>query len=214
MKIKLFIIVIICLIPGLSGAQVISGYGIKGAFTRSMFETEEGYNFSTWRSGFNAAVYAEKEIFESVSLVIQLEYCQKGYCFEQVETDETGMVIQDVRAITRLDYISVPLFLKVIYPAHKFSPFVTIGPRFDYLVHIRKGRFEFASGAFTDDFADHLKSGVLGGSISCGLQMPVSNQHRISLEFRYNYDFSDSAEEPVLYTVKNKSYDIWLGIGF
>ena len=215
MKSKLFVILmIVCLFPVLSQAQIISNYGVKTAFTRSIFDVEEYINFTTWRSGFNVAVYAEKDVSDFMSFLLQLEYSQKGYIFEQVETNEAGTEIQDVRANTRLDYISVPLFLKIKYPTQKITPFVTIGPRFDYLANFNKGEFKFTSVTFTDDFADYLKSYVFGGSVSCGLQIPASNKYDISIEFRYNYDFSDSAKELVQYSVKNKSFDIWLGIEF
>lgn len=215
MKSKLFfILIIVCLSPVLSKAQIISNYGAKTAFTRSMFEIEEDFNFSTWRSGFNVAIYTGKNVSEFVSFLLQFEYSQKGYIFEQVETNEVGTEIQNVRANTRLDYISVPIFLKIIYPTQRLTPFITIGPRLDYLANVSKGKFKFSSMKFIDPFADYLKSYILGGSASCGLQIPASNKYNISIEFRYNYDFSDSAKEPVQYTVKNKSFDIWLGIGF
>lgn len=195
MKTKLFVVfIIVCIFPVISQAQMISNYGVKMAFTRSMFDIED--NFTTWRSGFNVAVYAEKDIFDFMSFLFQLEYSQKGYIFEQVETNEVGTEIQDVRANTRLDYISVPLFIEIKYPTQKLIPFIAIGPRFDYLTNINKGEFRFKSVTVADDFADYLKSYVFGGSISFGFQMPaLRNNFRI--EFRYNYDFSDSQKELV-----------------
>ena len=215
MKTKLFVILmIVCLFPVISQAQIISNYGVKTAFTRSMFDIEEYFNFTTWRSGFNVAVYAEKDVFDCMSFFLQLEYSQKGYIFEQVETNEVGTEIQDVRANTRLDYISVPLFLEIKYPTQKITPFITIGPRFDYLANVNKGEFRFTSVTVTDDFADKLKSYVFGGSFSCGLQIHALNKYNFSIEFRYNYDFSDSQKELVQYGVKNKSFDFWFGIEF
>ena len=74
MKSNLFVIlVVVCLFPVLAKAQIISNYGVKTAFTRSMFEIEQDFNFSTWRSGFNVAVYAGKNVSEFVSFLLQLE---------------------------------------------------------------------------------------------------------------------------------------------
>lgn len=215
MKSKIFsILVIACFCPIISNAQIISNYGIKTAFTRSKLDVDKFYNFSTWRSGFNAAFYIEHSINDFMSFMLQLEYSQKGYIYEQVETNDIGTKIQDVRANTRLDYLSVPLLLKVEFPTQKVTPFITVGPRFDYLANFSKGEFKFTSVAVTDDLADYLKSYILGSSISCGVQIPTSNKYDISIELRYNYDFTDSAEKPVQYSIKNNTFDIWFGLAF
>ncbi len=78
-----------------------------------MLDIDKFYNFSTWRSGLSIAFYIQHNIYDYISIAFQLEYSQKGYINEQVETNETGIRIQDVSANTRLDYISTPLLLKI-----------------------------------------------------------------------------------------------------
>jgi hypothetical protein len=104
--------VLICLIPALLSAQIISGFGFKTAFTRSKLAIEDFTDFTTWRSGFNVALCLERDVCKFFSVAPQFEYVQKGYASEQVETTETGTEVQTVRANTRLDHLSLPLFLK------------------------------------------------------------------------------------------------------
>jgi hypothetical protein len=163
------VIVFVCIFPAMTHAQLFYGWGVKAAFTRSRLAIDDFDNFSTWRSGLNAAIYGEHEFGHYVTVVGQLEYTQKGYIFEQVETNQAGQKIQDVHANTRLDYVSVPLLLKLKYPMPDWIPFITVGPRFDYLFHYQKGEFQFTSVTVADDMADHLESFVLGTSVSCGV---------------------------------------------
>jgi hypothetical protein len=210
----LALFMMVCLCPVFVNAQIVSHYGVKAAFTRSTLDIEEFVDFSDWRSGLNLAVYAEHDICDFLALDLQLEYTQKGYIMEQVETDEMGMRIQDVSANTRLDYLSIPLLVKIKYPHEKATPFIAFGPRFDYLINTAKGEFEFTNNTMTDDFADYLKDSAIGASISGGVQIPTARKCDVILEFRYNLDFTDSADAPLEYEVKNKSWDIWLGIAF
>jgi hypothetical protein len=210
----IFILIIVSLCPIFLHAQIVTNYGIKTAFTQTMFDIDGFYNFTTWRSGFNIAFYLEHNFYKYMALILQLEYSQKGYISEQVETNEIGTKIQDVRANTRLDYLSLPFLIKIKYPTLKLTPFIALGPRFDYLINYSKGKFKFTSVTAIDDFADNLKSFVTGSSVSCGLQIPASQKYHFSIELRYNNDFTNSAKAPVQYTVKNSTYDIWIGFEF
>ena len=195
-------------------AEVISNYGLKAAFTRSKLEIKDFADFSTWRSGFNLALFFEHNLWDYLSVGSQIEYNQKGYLFEQVETNEIGTKIQDVSANTRLDYLSLPLFVKIKYPAQKFTPFISFGPRYDYLLNYHKGEFKFTEITITDNMADNFESHVFGGTLSAGVQIPTSHPYQVDIEFRYNFDTTDSAKEPVQYRIKNKSFDIWIGLEF
>jgi hypothetical protein len=102
---NLFVLVCIVLIPDFSKAQILSKWGVKTAFTRSKFEVEQFSDFTSWRSGLNFALFGERIVNDFITVSTSLEYIQKGYVNEQVETDESGKEIQDVRANTRLDYL-------------------------------------------------------------------------------------------------------------
>lgn len=195
-----------------STAQVLSPVGVKTAVTISRFNISNFYNFSKWRTGFNIAVYGEQEFSTFLSLVPHVGYVQKGYISEQVETNETGERIQKVRANTRLDYLTIPLFLKIAYPNPQVTPFLSLGPRVDYLAHYKKGQFNFTSGSITDDIADHLSPVVWGASISCGGQIPMAHNHSLSIELQYNIDLTNSAMVPIQYNIKNEAIDFWIGL--
>jgi len=197
-----------------SHAGIVSHYGVSGSFTRSTLDTDWFDNYSAWRSGFNIGIFVENDLMYYLSIIPRLEYCQRGYIQEQVETDENGNEIQEVRANTRLDYLSLPLSLKVKYPAGGVTPFVTAGLRLDYLVNHSRGTYEFTSVTAPDELSDHLSPWVLGSSFSLGLQAPVSQRHDLILEVRHNRDITDSAKEPIEYGIRNRSYDVLVGLAF
>ncbi|MDZ7723748.1 MAG: porin family protein [candidate division KSB1 bacterium] len=146
MRLKIIaIFVIACAFPVVIQAKTGFDYGAKMAFTRSRLDIDGFFDSRDWRSGLNVAVYAEKEIFDHISLALQLEYAQRGFIHDQVETSETGKRINTVRANTRLDYVSLPVFLQLKVPAKSITPFIQAGPRIDYLTEYRRGKWLFSS---------------------------------------------------------------------
>ena len=204
----------VALFPATLPAQFLSNWGVKTAVTRSTLDIDQFHNFASWRTGMNLAVYAEHHLWKFFAITPQLEYAQKGYIAEQVETSETGTTIQQVQANTRLDYVSVPLFLKLTYPTETLTPFVAVGPRMDYLAHVKKGRFHFTEVTAVDPRAENFKSFALGGSFTGGVNIPVSTNSEMSVELRYNGDFTNSATDQVQYSLKNTTVDLWIGLAF
>lgn len=214
MKIKFLIITIIMLFPVALFAQYFNNMGVKLAYTTSNIYHDIINNFSSRRSGFNVALFLELGNYKYLALVTQIEYIQKGFVEEQDETNEIGELIQHVEANTRLDYLSIPIFLKLKYPKIKFVPYMILGPRFDYLLNKENGVYEFTKVNFKSQFADHFDKYVFGGSIGAGFNLLKIYRFNTFLEFRYNIDFSDSFSSIKEVTIKNNSYDFWLGIAF
>ena len=215
MKYKNYLILLLLIITSNNlKSQILDNYGLKVSYTRSKINVKEIDNYSTWRSGINCSFFIEKNIYKSISTIIELEYAQKGYISEQIETNEIGEKIQIVRANTRLDYISVPLFMKISYDISNIKPFIQFGPRLDYMFNYEKGTYKFTELNFIDETAKYLDSFSFGSSLSIGFILPFISDKSIILEARYNNDFTDLWSKPHTFLGKNVSYDFWIGISF
>ena len=187
--------------------------GFKFAYTSSGIYHNQIDDFAFRRNGFNIALFYEIRMFKFLSLIPQLEYAQKGFVEKQVETNEAGEIIQEeVEANTRLDYLSIPLMVKFKYPDIKPEPYLVFGPRFDYLINRRNGVFHFTQVDFKSQFADYLDEFVFGGSFGAGFRLAKIDRLNTFLEFRYNFDVSDSFSKIEKIAAKNNSYDVVLVI--
>jgi len=219
MKIKWCLILLLILLPDFLLAQSKNNNGVKFGYTSSGIYgtyTENTFFSTSRRNSYHVALFIEYCNYSFFSLVSQIEYAQKGFIEKQVETNESGQFIQNVKAKTRLDYFSIPLLVKIKYSKIKLNPYIIFGPRFDYLVNKKKGIFKFTEIDFESQFAEYLNLNktVFGGSIGIGFSLPRISLLKSFLEFRYNHDFTDSFFIIKENTVKNKSFDLWLGISF
>lgn len=213
MKIKFLALIMIFLFPILLNAQL-NNKGLKFTYSSSGIYHDQIDNFASRRNGFVFAAFYEFRIHKFLSFLPQIEYAQKGFVEKQVETNEAGEIIQQVKANTRLDYLSIPWLVKFRYPDIKLEPYFILGPRFDYLIHKRNGVFHFTQVDFESQFADHLDEFVFGGLVGAGFRLVKIDRLNTFLEFRYQFDFSDSFSNIEEVTVKNNSYDIGLVIAF
>jgi hypothetical protein len=200
---------------GQSDAQLLRTLGAKVAVTSA----SQTYNYANplWpnygpdlkrRTGFNAAVYAEWLNIPFFSVVTQLEYAQRGYVEElAVAAFEPGSIgaVGTFSHTNRLDYLSLPILLKVTASRGMISPYVLIGPRIDMYLGYRDNILS------TDAISEQFKKTILGGSAGVGLELRTLLPVALSLEFRYNADFVDSYDTGSL-KIRNNTYDLWLGV--
>ncbi len=210
MKSKIYFLVFFLLVPLKLYAQVIDRYGAKIAISASKVSAADIDNFSNRKIGFNLGVFGEKNITHYFVLIASLEYNQKGYILEMIETSVDGTEIQKVESNTRLDYLSIPVLTKFKFSGICIEPFVAIGPRFEYLINYNKGEFKFTNATVEDSMADNFDKFSYGGSITGGFNIPISDQFKIDLEIRYNYDFSNLVSKPNTFELRNESFDLWL----
>ena len=93
-----------------------------------------------------------------------------------------------------LDYLSVNTTMDFKYPIEKISPFISFGPRFDYLLHSNNNPY------VTQSNFDAIKSTSFGLILGGGLKYDISKL-QFGLRADYNLDFSKKiAEWPDLET--------------
>jgi hypothetical protein len=149
----------------------------------------------------NAAIFAAWDVFSISSLVAQAEYVQGG--FVQERTVRGNNIRRVVRQGTRLDYVSLPILMKLQYPSLASGPYLIGGPRLNILI------YRSAEIGLHNYLGEQTVDGVIGLGI-------VSNRlwrFPLLVEARYNFDFTEIRKYNTVQAKKN-SFDVWLGMMF
>jgi hypothetical protein len=188
-----------------ANAGVLDGYGLKAGVVvaNQDFDYSEGLRLDTKsRSGLNLGIFAEWLSLRPLSILTEVHYIQKGHVDESVQTDEFGTPIRIFKFDHRLDYLSIPLLAKVTLRTKHLSPYLVVGPRFDFLLGYKSETF--------DEVYKDLKDTDVGGTIGLGVEsrgQPV----KVFLEFRYSPDFT-SAYQTEFLKITNSSFEILFGV--
>lgn len=210
------------LLPFVAHAQVLKGFGVKvganSANAQLVINPEPSdlpnVAIETKRKiGSNAAFFTEWFSGKPLSMVAQVEYARRGFIEEQIitgENDPTPLGVVQIK--THLDYLSLPLLLKLQRPSRSLSPYIVLGPRFDFLLHheiiIDDTPLENLPG-----FADYYNNKAFGGTVGLGLASGKLVASSFFVEMRYNFDFADNIDLETL-EAKNNAIDLWLGVTF
>jgi len=134
--------------------------------------------------------------------VTGLNYEEKGFRYQEYD--------QDVAVHSRYSYLSMPITLRYSLRRGFIRPYVLAGPRLDFFTGSTDDIWGVAS-----DYNDF----VLGLSLGGGIEFWSDRSKSIFIECVYNHDFSDACETVPLdpgsvAIIRNKTYNISLGIGF
>ena len=121
-------------------AQWLGAVGVKAGVNSSNSAIEQTsfvHAFDTERrTGWQAAVFAEWLELPVASVVTQVEYAQRGFREQQIRTGEASPEpLGTIELKTRLDYVSVPVLLKLRTAKTGTGPYALLGPRFDFRVN-------------------------------------------------------------------------------
>ena len=198
-------VALVLAISSAAHAQTLQGYGVKAGvvIANQDFDYAEDLDFHTKnRVGFNFGVYVEWLNLPHLSLLTEAHYVQKGMIIENIVNNEFGERIGIKEFDYRVDYLSVPILVKISVNSQGFSPYLIAGPRFDFLL----GYDSPGGGSLYDQFKD-LDTGA---DIGIGLESNTEPL-KILLEFRYSPDFSNAYKTDLL-KVKNNSFEILIGL--
>jgi hypothetical protein len=159
------------------------------------------------RSGFYAGAFTEWLGNGYLTLHVGLNYETKGTGHKIMATDAQGRDLGEVTKYSRLDYLSIPVFLKATLHQRNWAVYGLGGPRIDFLVGYAKGPF---------DLEDEYKTTVFGVSGGFGFEIPVASVRRLFAEFVYNHDLSWLHEfqlvDGTTARLKNRSFTISVGV--
>lgn len=135
----------------------------------------------------------------------ELHYIQKGFTEKLLETtnaypEGTGRYIT---LKPRVDYLSLPLLARIRYNMGTVSPYILIGPRFDFLI--------WNDPKYVGSIFDKFKKNDIGISAGAGIEISTSTIQAVLFEFKYCPTFSKSYSSDML-TIKNQSFELLFGI--
>lgn len=155
----------------------------------------------------------------SRSIVIQTElgYERKGDKYTNQYWDQFGNLVDDsvYDVQTNLDYLVIPLYLKVkLGGANKF--YFQAGGYYGYLMKARYSGMRFGEMLEKEDvlpgFARHDYGLVFGG----GIETPVRRELSLLLDVKYNLGMTDINVDPTIIghsdPIKNKSFLMCMGL--
>lgn len=206
------------LLPLSAQGQLLKRGGAKAGISSSGAVVKFASDYQPWettrRLGMNGALFLESGGFSFFSLFIQAEYTQRGF----VQKIDEVFDISDGRTIglpanlrVRLDYISVPIMLKLRYRDLPSAPYIFLGPSANFLVH-RASKYKFASGnVYNSSFRDQFNERSLSGIVGIGIAIGKFQHMTLLIEARYDFDLIDGMAATQL-QAKNNTVALWFGI--
>ena len=192
MKRLLLLIALLLVSEAPATARAQGGFGFKGGLSYGTASNNGVDPGATQRSGF--AVGVALETGGIIGFGVEGLYAQRGF---------TSTILGSSR---RLDYIDVPVYLRLSLPTPGISPFAYVGPQGSYELQCGTG-----SGNCPDSGRPKITyAGVIGGGLRFGML------HGLSVEARYIYGLSDLNLSTVSTTASYKTRSLLLlaGIGF
>jgi len=209
MKMLLLVLGISCLTPASLFTQSIRSYGFKlGTVAADQSFSYHDLSFpisleTEKRWGIDAGMYVEFLTTAPASILGEVHYIQKGYGVTVGVTTAESPDIAGYKTIyRRIDYLSIPVFLKFRYEAGTFTPYVIGGPRVDLFL-----------GEFEEEYDSPIdyKSADFGVSVGLGTEIAFGSAPTGLLEFRYSPDITNAYEGDFV-DIRSFSFEILLGV--
>lgn len=186
-------------------------FGIKGGLNMSNLSGDEATIEDTdpsMKMGFGGGVFFNYAFTELFAVQVEALYMQKGATYEWSEGDESGSLD------AKIDYIEVPLLLKVNIPTEgKIKPAIFAGPTFGFLMSSK-----LSGDGVDEDMKDTTESmdiGILGG-LEIGYKMEkgmifLGASYEVGMMTIAKTEEGDEGDAP---DIKNTNIGIYLGYGF
>lgn len=150
------------------------------------------------RTGFSVALYLEWRLLPYLALRNEVGYTSRGFTEALTERDVFGTATNRIEASTRLDYITLPVILRLHHPGAKVAPYVSGGAAVDILMDRSLGVFEFSDTSFTSTFGDDFDAVEFGFLFGAGAVLWSS----ITIDARYGFNVTDSMSASSLWEMK------------
>ena len=200
---------IITLAITMSNAQSIRGYGIKAGLSIAQQDWDQGIigNVEIDNSyGINFGVFSEFFINSNNSLIIELNYVQKGAKSRSLFTNYYSTVgNEEIKHwAIKLDYLNLSILAKGRYESF-ISPYVFLGPKID---------FEISRSVENDDLTQYKDFNKIRYGIKSGIGLEFKIQSlSLFTEILYDFDLNLLYKTSGL-EVSSKSYLFNFGIMF
>ncbi len=209
---KKLILCAVALFSGLTVAQAQSDskavqLGIKGGLNSSTISGDDIGELKS-RTSFNAGLVAEIPISERVSFQPEVFYSGQG--FDIQENDQDNIFDTDDNVEYQLDYIQVPLLLKV-YLVEGLS--VEAGPQFGFKIH---EEIDFEPNNDGGDIEiDSNDSNVKDLDTGIALGTAYKFDNGFFLSGRYTFGLTNIFEDGTAFENVDAKNNVWqFGLGF
>ena len=169
-----------------------------------------GQGSFNYRTAFAIGGVAEYPLSPMISLSVQPMYSRQGSKFK---FDDDGLVVNPLstESTIKLNYIDIPVMLKVEFGSSSVKPYVTSGFTLGFLTSAKSG---------SADVKDELKGTNISWNIGGGLSLPAGGR-TFFIEGRYMLGLSD-IYDPSLQAVplsavselKTKGFQVIAGVTF
>lgn len=192
-------------------AQIINGYGVKlglgianQTWKHNVYDGNMDWNNNT---GISARVFADFLNYSLFSFEGEIGFSQKGIKYDLPITtaenpDGTGM---HYYINNRLSYFSAALMGKIKYEIGLFTPYLLLGPQFNYLA----GK-DVDSGF--DGVYDKFDRSILGYTAGVGSVIKIQSI-KFLVEYRFEQDFNSNYGLSSI-DIKNYSHSFLIGLQF
>lgn len=165
------------------------------------------------RVSVGGGVFVAHSLFRGVSIQVRALYTGKGAKTISIATDPDGNEIGEITSTWKLDYVNVPVLLRLAVPiGPRVRPFVSAGPDFGFNVASEvKTELNGAGSLPNQDFdAKSPDVGIAGG---LGLEFGVGSGW-VFLDAQYTLGLSGAFGTASPFQDKNRAWAFSLGYGF
>ncbi|MDD3627664.1 MAG: outer membrane beta-barrel protein, partial [bacterium] len=135
---------------------------------------------------------------------VEVNYIQKGILDAYVIINPLTYEILGMEELKhRLDYLSIPVHIKIYKKGEVFSPYLLFGPRFDYLFNYRSDVYDL--------LFDEVNNFVLVFNAGIGADLLINSNLKGTFELRYNWDITVSEDT---FDSRNKAFQVRIGFRF
>lgn len=191
-------------------AQLVNGYGIKlgMGITNHTWHIKSADFDLDWKNntGISARVFADFLNFPNFNIEGEIGPSQKGAGLEVFFTGPEDPAPLVKRKLTnRLFYISAALMGKAKYNLGMFTPYLLLGPQFNYLIG------KDLNMAIAWPFY-HFKNNIFGYTAGAGTELKIMSVSFL-VEYRFEKDLTNNYDLSSL-DIKNYSHSVLLGVKF
>ena len=217
MKKTIVVFVLLFLLSNFSNAQIYKGFGVKvGTSIAGNISAIGDYGEPIYKYGLTAGIFRETPLFEKLSLVIGVNYTEKGNINRVNYTDEIGNTSKkDLK--TYSNFINLEVLAKYGGNQEKLSPYVLAGGRMDIFT---SGKITYEGNPIFLEYYPYrvTTNKTFGATVGAGLNFKPSKNLSLFVEGTYNPDFTNLGDYDngygFNYTVRNYNFEIKTGIKF
>ena len=179
-------------------ASALFKLGVQGGLNLSSVSSDTAISGLANRNGLMAGAFLELDTGSFFSIQPELNYIQKGYTYLSGTTT----------TVAKVDFIEIPVFLRLNLPIPIISPYLFAGPAFGFRT---KAESDLGSGTPTD-ISTTVEKNDISAAIGGGVDMSIAPLISLFANGRYSIGLKDIDTSATV--AKTKGFQILAGLAF